>query len=64
MAREILNQSEAHQSPAGGDQMTDKTSSVEQSRSLSEAAINRDALSGALPAWDLLPAVPFVRRVK
>lgn len=24
----------------------------------------RDALAGALPAWDLLPASPFVRRVK
>ncbi|MGJ7528048.1 hypothetical protein [Variovorax sp. GB1P17] len=23
-----------------------------------------DALAGALPAWDLLPATPFVRRVK
>lgn len=24
----------------------------------------RDALAGALPVWDLLPASPFVRRVK
>ncbi len=24
----------------------------------------RDALAGALPAWDLLPATPFIRRVK
>lgn len=24
----------------------------------------RDALAGALPAWDLLPATPFVRRIK
>lgn len=24
----------------------------------------RDALAGLLPAWDLLPASPFVRRVK
>lgn len=24
----------------------------------------RDALAGALPAWDLLPAAPFIRRVK
>ncbi len=24
----------------------------------------RDALAGALPAWDLLPASPFIRRVK
>ncbi|WP_164546764.1 MULTISPECIES: hypothetical protein [unclassified Variovorax] len=23
-----------------------------------------DALAGALPAWDLLPATPFIRRVK
>lgn len=24
----------------------------------------RDALAGALPAWDPLPASPFIRRVK
>jgi hypothetical protein len=24
----------------------------------------RDALAEAFPAWDLVPAVPFVRRVK
>lgn len=24
----------------------------------------RDALAGALPAWDLLPATPFIRRMK
>ena len=23
-----------------------------------------DVLAGALPAWDLLPATPFIRRVK
>ncbi|WP_241075228.1 hypothetical protein [Achromobacter insuavis] len=23
-----------------------------------------DALAGALPAWDLLPAAPFIRRVR
>ncbi|HEX7863756.1 MAG TPA: hypothetical protein VF555_02340 [Variovorax sp.] len=23
-----------------------------------------DALAGALPAWDLLPATPFIRRIK
>lgn len=23
-----------------------------------------DALAGALPAWDLLPLTPFIRRVK
>lgn len=28
------------------------------------AAQERDALAGALPEWDLLPASPFVRRVK
>lgn len=27
-------------------------------------ADTRDALAGALPAWDLLPASPFIRRVK
>jgi len=24
----------------------------------------RDALAGSLPEWDLLPATPFIRRVK
>ena len=24
----------------------------------------RDALAGSLPDWDLLPATPFIRRVK
>lgn len=24
----------------------------------------QDALAGAFPAWDLLPATPFIRRVK
>lgn len=28
------------------------------------AAQPRDAFAGLLPAWDLLPASPFVRRVK
>lgn len=27
-------------------------------------ADTRDALAGALPAWDLLPASPFIRRIK
>jgi len=27
-------------------------------------AESRDALAGALPAWDLLPASPFIRRIK
>lgn len=28
------------------------------------AASIQDALAGALPGWDLLPAAPFIRRVK
>ena len=27
-------------------------------------ATAKDALAGSLPAWDLLPATPFIRRVK
>lgn len=27
-------------------------------------ALQSDALAGALPAWDLQPATPFIRRVK
>lgn len=26
--------------------------------------VAHDALAGALPSWDLLPASPFVRRIK
>lgn len=29
-----------------------------------EPPARRDALAEAFPAWDLVPAVPFVRRVK
>lgn len=28
------------------------------------ASAYQDALAGAFPAWDLLPATPFIRRVK
>ncbi len=31
---------------------------------LLEPSARRDALAEAFPAWDLIPAVPFVRRVK
>lgn len=31
---------------------------------LPEPSVRRDALAEAFPAWDLVPAVPFVRRVK
>jgi hypothetical protein len=29
-----------------------------------QKAVPQDALAGAFPAWDLLPATPFIRRVK
>lgn len=29
-----------------------------------DLSLDKDALAGALPAWDLLPASPFIRRVK
>lgn len=29
-----------------------------------EPPAHRDALAEAFPSWDLVPAVPFVRRVK
>ncbi|VUZ27074.1 Uncharacterised protein [uncultured Comamonas sp.] len=31
-------------------------------QNLPEQPASRDVLAGALPAWDLLPAAPFVRR--
>ena len=30
----------------------------------SAVTLMQDALAGALPAWDLLPAAPFIRRVR
>lgn len=33
-------------------------------RPMSTASVMQDALAGSLPVWDLLPATPFIRRVK
>jgi hypothetical protein len=30
----------------------------------SAVTLMQDALAGSLPAWDLLPAAPFIRRVR
>lgn len=42
------------------------TSSTAQNGAKPNSAVTlmQDALAGALPAWDLLPAAPFIRRVR
>lgn len=64
MAREILPESTAPQSPAIAEQsLAGVPVSTPQAASFGDEGC-RDALAGAFPAWDLVPAVPFVRRVK
>lgn len=59
MTRDILGQQ-----PAPAPQPAPDTVDVVQTASADAQAARPDALAGALPAWDLLPAMPFVRRVK
>lgn len=64
MARESLTESTAHQISATPEQsQAGVPVSAPQVASLGGEG-RRDALAGAFPAWDLVPAVPFVRRVK
>jgi len=59
MTRDILGKQ-----PAPALQPAPDTVDVVQPASPDAQAARPDALAGALPAWDLLPAMPFVRRVK
>ena len=52
---------------AGTTPVSPPTRPGEFARATQSAAVtgaDRDALAGALPGWDLLPATPFIRRVK
>lgn len=57
---------------SGADAPADTTPNADPALALAKAvpvappsqAETPDALAGALPAWDLLPATPFIRRVK
>lgn len=65
MAREILPESTVQQTPA----TPEPTSAGVPVGAVPLVAPfgnedHRDALAGAFPAWDLVPAIPFVRRVK
>jgi len=60
MSRQFLSDTTAttqvNTEPRGADDVTKLATNPE--------SVIDDALAGALPDWDLLPAAPFVRRVK
>jgi hypothetical protein len=64
MAREILNESNAMQPAAGSEQVAANAPLSDALVSPFGGANYGDALAGAFPEWDLVPAAPFVRRVK
>lgn len=64
MAREILNESNAVQPAARSEPMTANAPLSDAPVSQFGGANHSDALTGAFPEWDLVPAAPFVRRVK
>lgn len=65
MTRELLTSSGVATSTDQA-QRSAPTSSTTQNgaKPNSDVTLMQDALAGALPAWDLLPAAPFIRRVK
>jgi len=65
MTRDLLTSSGVA-TPTDQAQRPASTSSATQNGTNPKSAITvvQDALAGALPAWDLLPAAPFIRRVK
>ena len=65
MSRAILPDAQTPASPAVG--APESTSAAAGSGAGTAPALPsepQDTLAGALPAWDLLPASPFIRRVK
>jgi len=65
MTRELLTSSGVA-TPTDQAQRSAPTGNTAQNGTNRKPAITvvQDALAGALPAWDLLPAAPFIRRVK
>ena len=60
MTREILpSNSETTQKPGAGADSKQPAAPAAHAH-----AKDKDALAGAFPDWDLVPASPFVRRVK
>lgn len=64
MAREILPESTISQTSTVPDQSLARVTVSDPPMAPFGDDNRRDALAGAFPEWDLLPAVPFVRRVK
>ncbi len=62
MSRDFLQQTPAEPAPAVTSAPQAPVASGQKPAPEQEQL--RDLLAGAFPAWDLLPAVPFVRRVK
>lgn len=62
MTREILTNAQPQSAPATVNES--KKAMPAPFNSLSPRPASQDALAGAFPEWDLLPATQFVRRVK
>ena len=62
MPREILPENQA--AAAQSVHAVPAADALPVSPAQTDLPLDRDALAGALPAWDLLPASPFVRRVQ
>jgi len=63
MAREIISEAAAMPSPQSAGSPPEPTPSPVAAPD-PQSPPRRDALAEAFPAWDLVPSVPFVRRVK
>ena len=64
MAREILQNPNNQISEATSATVAVSPLVAQSPVHLSGDASQRDALAGAFPEWDLMPAVPFVRRLR
>lgn len=63
MPREILSAAPAPATtPSAPQPSASHNTSQPPAQNRPEQPASRDVLAGALPAWDLLPAAPFVRR--
>lgn len=63
MSREILSAAPAPATtPSAPQPSALHNTSQPPAQNRPEPPASRDVLAGALPAWDLLPAAPFVRR--
>lgn len=65
MARDIISEATTMPSPQTANSQPEQAHSpVAVPTTTPQSLPRRDALADAFPAWDLVPSVPFVRRVK